>query len=62
MNCKTCKWWLASGECDRVNSLPYLPARQRFEIEAQADDDSGLTVRLLTGPEFGCVLHETRKA
>lgn len=56
--CKTCKWWegMPSQKCDRPDSLPDPPIL--FEIEIGADDDSGLYGRLVTGPDFGCVLHE----
>lgn len=59
--CKTCKWWAnwkTVPTCDRIDHID--PIDIRFEITAQADDDSGLFAELLTGPEFGCVLHEPR--
>ena len=55
--CATCRWWgvAYAGVCDRVECLGSLA-----EIEASADDDSGLTARLVTKPEFGCVMHDPK--
>lgn len=49
---KTCKWWGRSyhGACDLVGVVG-------FEIIATAADDHNLTAYLITGPEFGCILH-----
>ena len=64
--CKTCKWWSDSlsitnnkSDCGLVDSIQ--PKDISFEIEADADDDSGLMARLITSGNFGCVLHEPKK-
>jgi hypothetical protein len=56
--CKDCQWWIKNrgySSCDKVNH-DYNDGDTAFEIEADADDDQGLEVELITGPEFGCVL------
>lgn len=60
-NCKTCKWWGRDyeGVCDFVYTRRAETTATRFEIEATASDDTGLVARLHTGPEFGCIHHET---
>jgi hypothetical protein len=60
--CRDCKYW-DDGECGGVgNHDPGFGWNQNprilFDIELRADDDSGLSCRLLTGPEFGCVRFE----
>jgi hypothetical protein len=53
------------GVCDRVGwytgMYPYGMRDDLFAIEAQADDDSGLSVALRTKAEFGCNQHEAVK-
>lgn len=69
--CKTCKWW-RDKECElvgqteqptynfygRASNEDVETSPTLFEIEWGVSDDSGLNLRLRTGPEFGCVLHE----
>lgn len=60
--CKNCRFWgrYRKGECDREGGqFPDNPAAA-FEAVARVLDDSGLTVSLVTGPEFGCVHFLTR--
>lgn len=56
--CKTCVYW-ESGECDLVNCIQRDP-NTRFEIEANAADDTDLRASLKTGPDFGCIHHSPR--
>ena len=72
--CKTCKFWeplnrfsgehSKNGECDGLDGSRMdtrgRPKEQTFTIEVSVHDDSGLNVRLITGPNFGCVLHEEK--
>lgn len=62
--CKTCHWWGQSivGVCERVDTIQTAQPERLFEIEAFSDDDSGLTARLCTGPDFGCVWHEPKSS
>lgn len=62
-NCKTCLFWEAkkqgaTGICDLVDSNQ--PPQTRFEVVVSVADDHDLSVRLFTGPDFGCILHEER--
>lgn len=68
--CSNCRWWgrVYHGACDRVDSedgtvttLSQTRIGLQFEVQATADDDQGLTARLLTGPNFGCVLHSLKR-
>ena len=61
--CKTCYWWGRdySGACTRVNSDYGLNYKTQFEIKATTDDDQGLTVLLITGPDFGCIHWRSKK-
>lgn len=56
--CKTCMYW-EKGRCDIVNSIntPADDPDTRFDIVIKVSDDDGLQVHLVTGPNFGCVLH-----
>lgn len=55
--CKTCRWW-NQGHCEFVDTIAASAASTRFEVEVEVADDSGLHVKLITGPDFGCVHHE----
>jgi len=63
--CKNCKfwkkpdmWWGGKQHyCDRVDRISPII----FETRVKVMDDSGLSVKLETGPDFGCVLFESRK-
>lgn len=62
--CKTCKFWSrvgmsVEGLCDKVDCI-IRDKKLTFEINAEADDDSGMTVQLITGEDFGCVHHESK--
>jgi len=59
--CKTCKHWGVDydGDCDAVDRTTKGPGLE-FDIRATADDDSGLSARLITGENFGCVLHTVK--
>lgn len=55
--CKHCKFWGKDfeGVCDRVN---HSGIEKIISIWSYASDDTGLETRLVTGPDFGCVLFE----
>lgn len=46
--CKNCVFW-DQGECRQVDST------EQFRIDVKVADDHNLEVKLMTGPEFGCV-------
>lgn len=54
--CNSCIYHSGDGVCEVDYRLASNPDT-RFEIEVDVDDDSGLSTRLMTGPNFGCVLH-----
>ncbi len=58
-NCITCHWWKTKtsvrGICERVD-VSDEPIH--FEIDVKVADDHNLEVCLVTGPNFGCVLHK----
>ena len=61
--CKTCRYW-RYGECEAVD-IEYsrklkTDGRLTFVVLADATDDSGLTARLMTGPDFGCIKHTAK--
>jgi hypothetical protein len=58
--CKNCKWWgkYQDRVCDMVDH-DYNTDDTAFEIDVTADDDQGLSVALITGPEFGCIFFES---
>lgn len=58
--CKTCCWW-EDGCCNVIDTTIVEKPATRFEIEVRVADDSGLNVKLKTGPDFGCVHHEEVK-
>jgi hypothetical protein len=63
--CKTCDWWKKwdhTGRCTFVDTMESARPETRFEIEVEADDDQGLTARLHTGPDFGCIHHSAQNA
>ena len=49
------------GACDFVDTVHASEPSKRFEIEAAADDDQGLSCILYTGPDFGCVHCELKR-
>lgn len=55
--CKTCRWW-KDGYCDIIDTTMNNRPETLIQIDVQVDDDSNLSVRLKTGPEFGCVHHD----
>lgn len=59
--CKTCKWWYNKQFCDFVDTKEDDQKSKRFEIDIQCSDDQGLSVRLFTGPDFGCVHHKGKE-
>lgn len=58
--CKTCRWWGRDwqGCCALVDDI--FQGARGFEIRATASDDHNLEARLVTGPDFGCILHEPK--
>lgn len=68
MNCKNCRWWRNSRYCERVDQStncaetskePVLEPKS-FLIEWSTSDESGLDLRLVTGPDFGCVQFQAK--
>ena len=61
--CKNCRFWgyYRKGECDRVGGLFTENLLAGFDVEARVWDDSGLSVSLVTGPDFGCVHFTARR-
>lgn len=53
--CRHCKYWGVEyfGVCDRTDNTDHGTV---FKLQATADDDQGLDAKLVTGPDFGCVL------
>lgn len=63
--CKHCKYWGRQWETDSGRqectwSDDWNKSKISFEVYAYASDDTGLTSRLLTSPDFGCVLFKLR--
>lgn len=60
--CKNCAHWgvWSEGVCDRESQTQHDP-ETFFEIECYASDDTGLTYKLVTGPEFGCVQFKAKE-
>lgn len=55
--------WLTEGVCDRTGcNLPGDTKENTFEVDGTAADDTGLDFWLVTGPTFGCVKFEERRA
>jgi len=70
MTCKTCRFW-SDGECNRADTVCQdfsgreadgIVARdpRHLFVNTTVADDTNLDVRLRTGPDFGCVLHEPK--
>lgn len=65
-NCKTCKYWTAhkgkvTGECDKPDHFDGKSTNDKeFSYDIFVHDDSGLTVTLVTGENFGCILHQPK--
>ena len=62
--CEDCKfwkkpeiWWSKRNYCDRVDRYN---SETIFEIHVKVSDDTGLSTKLETGPDFGCVLFEQK--
>lgn len=60
--CESCKWWGVDfeGVCDFVNTNLAEAEETRFQVEADAADDQGLSCALITGPGFGCIHYKGR--
>lgn len=60
--CKTCKWWGRhyANTCDKIEHDASAKGPQSFEIAVTVADDHNLSVRFVTGPEFGCNQWELR--
>lgn len=58
--CKTCKFW--DGECNRVEFIHEGKGNKSEPLIIRVDvsDDTGLDVRMVTSPDFGCILHEPK--
>jgi len=66
--CKTCKWWKEEEQvysdhahmvCDYVDTI-HNEGSSSFEVYAEALDDSGMEIALVTGPDFGCIHWEEK--
>ncbi len=65
IKCRDCKWWGAYRRncCDFPDTIPGDKAFSEghgARINVEVWDDSGLTVDLETGPDFGCVNGEEK--
>lgn len=65
-NCKNCAFW-RNGKCEAVDQQFAWPGDEHgpvepgnFKIDVAVDDDSGLWVELVTGPDFGCTRFNQR--
>lgn len=63
--CKNCKHWRMFGDnikgaCDFIDYTPSTIDTHSVFIDANADDDSGLEARLVTGADFGCAAHKPK--
>jgi len=64
--CSTCVHWSLWDDyfhesfryCDGVNRDHDII--KDFRLDVRADDDQGLSAYLITGPDFGCNLHESK--
>lgn len=64
--CKTCVFWRAYHymhkpafhACDVQGTARAMEAATLLDVDVTVSDDSGLNVHMITGPEFGCVLHK----
>jgi len=57
-NCKDCKYWDSYDQtCDGVEwvDLDSKIGDTEFAYYADANDDSGLSAGIKTGPMFGCI-------
>lgn len=64
-NCKTCKYWnrdrtVQNGVSDCDMEGEFEKGDKAFFIDVFVHDDSGMSVKLMTGENFGCV-HHTEK-
>ncbi len=61
--CKHCKHWGASweGVCDRIG-LSEPSDKDKAKIIVRVSDDSGLSAKLVTSPDFGCALFAAKDA
>ena len=61
--CKTCKWWGVYYEnvCDCIGTIESEIPATRLEIDVRVHDDQGLEVYLITGSDFGCILHSPKE-
>ena len=60
-NCKDCKYWEAHRHtCGAVEWFDDKISDDGFAIYAEAQDDSGLSCDLITGPMFGCMKFQQR--
>ena len=61
--CKNCKWWggVYEGCCDFIDTIHNSDPLTAVHISFRVSDDTGLDIRLQTGPEFGCVHFKFKK-
>lgn len=65
LKCKDCALWDKCGTygiCNRIDEDVGSPDSNSAMIRVKVCDDSGLEVRLLTGPDFGCALAVEKKS
>lgn len=69
MHCKNCVFWSYDGSCESVDvseSKAELKALKdvsssHLVVDVHVADNHGLSVKLRTGPDFGCVRFDPRK-
>jgi len=64
--CSTCKYYIGvgtAGICDFPDTITgevAFRAGNGFQINASADDDSGLSCSMKVSPGFGCIQHSEK--
>lgn len=62
--CKTCVYWQKhinskNGNC---SLMPDTIITDGAYIDVYVSDDSGLDIKFITSPEFGCSLHKAKES
>lgn len=60
--CKTCKYWIVAEGTDKfgVCYSPYIIYDDNISIDSNKATVVGQGARLVTGCDFGCILHEVK--
>lgn len=56
--CNTCRFWQQDRERKNGEGTCFLPDWNTFRYEYSVQDDSGLSIEVVTAPSFGCILHQ----